>query len=577
MVEVAHRQDCTCDQETDNTFILGHISSTLCPIAQSMNYIANALTPRPVTPKSIQAQSLRSSQSSMHEGSTLAESSELEDNTRPTSLADSTRSHKRRSSFGGKPKTAYRFAHPPPVGVHKQHFHLRPRVLLQLQKISKTARPTPVLEVLPSVTFASRLARRLPRTLRGKVGLGIDDLVIVNSERYDTHDSESRQPDDVLEDARWDEREIVSVVSNLSKEKTEGRAKADIWVNNGQTWTATMLPNGSYEFVFTDTHGLRTLARWVRKQANGSRLSTPQNRSRTSSEEMKFNFSLLNPKSRRHAIIATLDRHSIEVSDRYTSPPISPDMQAASTPTSSLSETSVDDYMHSRELPEYPVEVDEPLRTLIIVTGIWVALQESISTSVHHQEVAGVQIESPNTTTKHQRRSISLTVNKLSSNQGQAPANLSAGKPGLGKMTSNSAVPLSLETKSPARTPPRRTQSTGAAFMRRMTSRNNAVNKLSQLSPVGDSEGSETERRSIDMDFDSHDESQENEVSRVMGSPIRPRAPSYEYSQEFPLSPVISYEQDAPNDSAKATVPPTRRPSKFGKMFDFRRRTRGPP
>jgi len=580
VAEAAHRQHCTCEIHTDNTYILGHIGSTLCPITQSMSYIASALTSRPVIPKSVQPQSLRSSQSSMHEGSTPEEPSEVEDNTRPTSIADSNVSHRRRSLMGSKPKTTYAFGHPPPVSAHKQHFHIRPRVLLQLQKLSKTARPTPVLEVIPSVTFASRVARRLPRTLKGKVGLGADDLVIVSSERYDTDESDAREPDDLLEDARWDEREVISVISNLNRGKIEGQAKAEIWMNHGQTWTASILVNGSYQFVFTDKHGLRTVARWVRKQANGLRISRPQNRSRAPSEEKRFNFSLLNPNSRRHAIIATLDRHSVEVSDRYNSPPISPSMQDVSTPTASLSEASVDGYMNFKETvpaPEYPIEVDENLRTLIIITGVWVAFQEGMSTSFNHQEVANGQPVSAYPHFIHQRRSISLNVNQLNTNQPSNTLSRSPGKPGLAKTDSNSTVPLSFDTVSPARIPPQRSQSSGAAFMRRVTSRKSSTKRHSQLSPVGASEGSETERSSMDMSFSSHERMRNKDLSRTAGSPLQPRDPSYEDSRDLPLSPVISSGQDQPKEASVSTEASTKRPTRLRKMFGWRRRAGGAP
>jgi len=577
VAEAAYRQDCRCDKQTDNTYILGHISSTLCPIAQSMSYIANALTSRPLTPKSVYSQSLRNSQSSMHEGSSPEERSELDDNTRPTSIADSL-SPKRRSIVGCKPKTAYAFAHPPPVSGHKQHFHIRPRILLQLQKLSKTARPTPVLEVLPSVTFASRVARRLPRTLKGKAGLGADDLVIVNSEKYDTDDWDAREPDDLLDDARWDERDIISVISIVDKVKTEGQPRVEIWMYYGQTWTASILANGSYEFVSTDRHGLRTIARWVRRQATGLRISTPQNRSRAASEEKKFSFSVLNPNSRRHAVIATLDRHSIEVSDRYNSPSMSPNTQEPTTPTASLSEASVDGHTQPTELApisEYPIEVDEALRNLILVTGVWVAFQEGASNSSNNHEVSNGQSISTKSNTKHQRRSVSLAINQFNSNQAPTSTNISPAKPGLLKSSSNSAVPLSLETTSPVRTPPRRTQSTGAAFMRRVTSRSKTTNKLHELSPVGDLEGSETERGSMDMGFSSPERMQNRELSCATGSPLRPRAPSYEDSLDFPLSPVISCGQDPPKDASVSTEVSTRKARRLSKMFGLKRRTGG--
>ena len=574
VAEAAHCQDCTCDRKTDNTHILGHIGSALCPIAQSMSYIANALTSRPETPKSTQSQSMQSSQSSVHESFDPQETSEPEDNTRPTSIAESSVSPRERSLVGGRPRTAYAFAHPPPVSGHKQHFQFRPKVLLQLQRVSKVARPTPVVEVLPSATFASRVARRLPRTLKDKAGLGADDLVILNSENYDTEDTAFVDENDLLEEARWDEREIISVISNSSKEKSQLRAKAEIWMSHGQTWTASILSNGSYEFSSTDRHGLRRVARWVRKQPYGLRTTGAQNRSIASSDGKRFNFSLLNPNSRRHAVIASLDRHAIEVADRYQSPTMSPNLQEPPNPAVAMSQASSENYFQGTETPvhqEYPLEVDEALRTLIIVTGIWVTFQEGISNTYSYHGSSYGQSDISRVESKVQRRSASLTMNPYRGVSASPFSGPPSGRPEVLKATSISAIPLATETRSPWLASRRRSNSNSTAFMRRVTSGNSFANKFHSLSQVGDREKYDDDGDRMESGHKSFEREQYNELSRLAASPSPPRSPNLQDFENLSLSPVVSSGQE-PADSPILTKTARERPRRLSKIFGRRRR-----
>ena len=609
----ANGSNCICRKQIDDQQFLANIGSTCCAIAQSMSYFASALSPRPASIQSMQSDP--TTLSSILEGSPPEENSEEGEeghgnDTRATSITEPEWKSRGRSWSSGNPrsKTTFRLAHPPPVSIHRQHLHIRPRVLLQLQRVSKTVRPKPVLEVLPSVVFAPRLARRLPRTFKSKAGLGADDLVIVSSENYDTTEADTRDPDELFQDTRWEEREIIGAICQPSKDKAGCRGKAEICVNNGATWTASKLANGSYEFVSADEHGLQAVARWVLKPPK-QRIPSAQNRSRSPSlEERRFNFSVLNPKSRRHAVIATVDRHSIDVSDRYFNPPANPkpmDSPTNPTPLSATSEDTVEGQVASSPylwqpairtprqdtsyfpevtpVSEIPIEMDEPLRTLIIITGIWVAFQEGFSPNFNSRSLTQEQSAATRSGSKHQRRSLSMTLEQSSGEQSPSPAkstssNIQRGGTSLQQVPPSDGVPLAQSSR-PLNTPPRRSQSTGSTFMRRVTSRKNSTIKGDQLSSLGDFDSSGTDRSSLDG---STSEKFAGLRSPTLGKhPVRAngspwpgrRTPSFQSTLDSPLEPVISHDLDPSEKFPVLSREAPRKPRRLEKLFGLRRRT----
>lgn len=475
--ELAHRQDCK-QIESFNSELISHICSTFCPIANCMCYIAKALTSRPTSAKSMV--SFPSTQPSLiREESTLEEPSEGESPPNDTRATSFTSESKTRiditASVKNKSRTVFQLAHPPPISIHKQHLHIRPRVLLQLQKISDSARPTPVLEVLPSIVCASRLARRFPRTFKGKAGLGADDLVVVGSEDYKSDESEVGDNDSLFEGEKWDKREIVAAIRQPCKDETGAQAKGEICMNNGSSWTVSRLGSGAYEFVSVDDHGLRTLARWVPKHLRGNQRASTPGKDSSIPEDKKFSFSLLNPNSRRHAIIACLDRHCIDVSDQYVDPQMTRRDTASSTATSLSSPTSED--FPAKD----PVEVGHSLRALIIVTGIYVAFNEGFSSLFRRCDTAP---SSPILSSKHQRRSLSLASNQYLNDQKSSAAkstfsNMQRARASLQRTKSSSGVPLS--QGSPPVTTTQRTTSSGGAFIERIKSHNMSAIKSNEL------------------------------------------------------------------------------------------------
>ncbi len=291
-------------------------------------------------------------------------------------------------------KTSFHLAHPPPSFINRQRLRIRPRLLLQLQRVSAASRPAPAFDVVPSTILPPSLARGLPSSFRGKDRLGADDLVIMTSEGYD-----SRAPSPSMmaaaageENSSQDSSEARRVVATICQRRKDGGARrgmAEICLAHGPIWEATPLTNGGYELVAIDEHGLKTIARWVprppplkRGMTTGSKTSLPS----PSRDERRFNFSLINPSSRRHPIIASMTRSSIDVLDAYptSAPPATPQTPASSAP----SQTS---FFEPGPSPDANViQTDDRLRTLILVTGIWVAFREGWSENFHYHDPLAV-------------------------------------------------------------------------------------------------------------------------------------------------------------------------------------------
>ena len=621
---LSHR--CTCRTLTDGQKydqpLLSHICSACSAIAQSMNYLANALTTRPASVSSMLSSS--NTLPSLLQGSTSEEASEEGESrdfdTKATSLTDQIPKPEISSQSSPLPspksKTTYRLAHPPPVSSHRAHLHIRPRVLLQLQKVSKTVRPKPVLEVLPSVIFATRLARRFPRTFKGKAGLGADDLVIVSSENYETALPDTQDPGELLDDARWEEREIVAAVCQLSKDKLGFQGRGEICLNTGAVWIASKLGNGSYEFVLTDEHGLKTVARWVLKSPRQRTTPVAQSRPRSPSlEERKFNFSVLNPNSRRHAVTGTLDQHSIEVSDRYSNPAVGSKSPGPSTPRTPATRDLCDGREGQSSFPwhsdrssinawdnqmrssprfsmqstdmnvvtDQALEMNESLRTLILVTGLWVAFQEGFSSNFNSGDLAQGQSAMSNTGSKHQRRSLSLSINRsgsdvLPSTAGSPSSNRQPNSGVLLHSPSTPIVTLAQSAKN-ARTPPRRTMSTGPTFMRRVTSNRVSTAGAGQLIPTDDFDGSEPEGNSVDGKSIEKDSGLRRRTLAIppslgVGSPARERrTSSYQNNMDSPLEPVISNGMDPPVEATASIKEATKKPRRLKRLFGLRRQS----
>lgn len=318
-------------------------------------------------------------------------------------------------------KTSFQLAHPPPAIKHRQRFSIRPKVLLQLQQISGATRPIPVLDVLPSVVFAPKLARKFPSVYKGKDRLGADDLLVVTSQNYNSTPLPKGKLDDISEEDSWATREVVAAICQPKKREANSEIIIELCLNHGPVWEASPLPNGAYEFVSMDENGNRTVARWVprrqltrRRSHNG--LGKPE--MLPAEQQRKFTFSIINPNSRRHPVIATLYRSSIDISDQYSVPS---DMNSPVGSVFEQTPASTDGPHAHFEESEVPttttmIETDEYMRNLIIISGIFVAFQEGYSPNFQYEKLS--ISPSPMAQTKpssHKGRAVSLNLSSVGS------------------------------------------------------------------------------------------------------------------------------------------------------------------
>lgn len=266
--------------------------------------------------------------------------------------------------------TSYYLAHPAPTLTQKQRLlHLRPKLLLQLQQLSADARPRPTVDVISSSTFVPRLSKKFPGLYRGTGELKINDVMIVRSDDYDALDEE-REVESVADDSTAD-RDILAVICQVPKGDL---GTVEICLEDGSRWNAGPSAKGALELVKTDpVTGERTIARWVpRGTSRRNSLQTPARG--PAGAEPRYQFSFIDPSTRRHPILATLTQGTLKISDTYSPvasseeehPPVS-----ARTSLDGDSDTNTNANVDRKVLTVY----DEQ-RLLIEVSAVWVALKQ---------------------------------------------------------------------------------------------------------------------------------------------------------------------------------------------------------
>lgn len=304
---------------------------------------------------------------------------------------------RRRRRRAARSSTTFLVARPAPkLAVTKALLQsIRPRLLLQLQELAAGQRPRPTIDVFPASLVAGPLAtaryiHRFPRMFCAKGELGARDLILLESENYA---AEGGSDDDNDNERCHGRRQPVAV---LSSARGQGDAVGEIVLDDGRVWTCSS-QKGYYSFVHVDESGASLTARWVRRKparrasmASGSRSvssavsSTPHPGSSdpVTDADYRYTFSIINPLSRRHPILASLTPQSMEIHDHYTTPstssgrypptsPVSGALDSVASSDPPLSPLSMDEPFVERQT--HPV--DEDTKKLIRVTGLWLALQ----------------------------------------------------------------------------------------------------------------------------------------------------------------------------------------------------------
>lgn len=276
-------------------------------------------------------------------------------------------------------KTSYHLAQPPPGSHHS--FKPSRSLVVQLQKLSNFTRPLPTLDVLPASVFAPRLKRKLGKFFKN--GVGMQDLVFLSSEDFGDEDEDDEES--------LSARHVVASVSagfrKIDGEEGKGSKITIIRLDSGPQWEVSQTAAGGYEFVAYEDDGNMLMARWNPKGPNSRRRSyQTTNSDNNGDEDKKFQFSLVNPNSRRHPILGCLTKQTIEINDHYPLPSMaSPLASPATTPPQSRSGSPVSmsplgvAFQLSDE--RVMVKTSEHMRVLMLVSGIWVALREGLVTS----------------------------------------------------------------------------------------------------------------------------------------------------------------------------------------------------
>lgn len=322
--------------------------------------------------------------------------------------------HRRRPRVPRK-CTTYWLGYPTPRIIGKTKVVQKvflPRLLLQLQRVSEDGRSQPVLEVYPASRIAGpivtpRLAKRFPEIFGVKRHLGYDDIVLVRRDDSDLAGDESENEESL------EKRNILAVYSPLKHSD-----EAEIVLDDGSIWVARPLTNGSYDFVHTDAEGNITTARWAKRHAavvSPTSVSMDPSTPSVTAPQTRYTFSIINPLTRRHPVMATLTPSALDVQDTYTSVrpshsrhrPVarlgrsfsmtssSPSLvhsipNSPSTPSSpSISAVSESD--SAVGIPPTPDrvlgthrtvhQIDDSTKMLISVTALWVALRSGWSQS----------------------------------------------------------------------------------------------------------------------------------------------------------------------------------------------------
>ncbi|OBT88779.1 hypothetical protein VE02_02398 [Pseudogymnoascus sp. 03VT05] len=273
--------------------------------------------------------------------------------------------------------TSYYLAHPAPTLTQKQRLlHIRPKLLLQLQQLSADARPRPMVDVISALTFVPRLSKKFPNLYRGSGELGVNDVMIVRSDDYDALDEE-REVESVVEDGAAD-RDVLAVICQVPKGDL---GTVEICLEDGSRWTAGPSSKGVLELVKTDPlTGERTIARWVpRGTSRRNSLQTPaRGAAGLSGAEPRYQFSFIDPRTRRHPILATLTQGTLKISDTYSPVANSEEEHPLVSSRTSLdggeqgdSDSNVNVGVDRKVLTVYEEE-----RLLIEVSAVWVALKQ---------------------------------------------------------------------------------------------------------------------------------------------------------------------------------------------------------
>lgn len=256
-------------------------------------------------------------------------------------------------------RALYVIAHPAPVFSDKAHFikHLRPKLHLQLQLYSSNERRyEPIIDVMSQVPATG------PKWMVSKLRTCVKRLTghkqYPHCDKPDVFLLESSEPSKTRTFKHNGVWKTASGLEDLAESKVVSVLQSDdsIVTENGQIWTTSIKAKGAFEFTSVNSYGVKSVARWVPTKSRRTKSSMASTLPLSPLlGETTFLFSLIDPSTRRHAVLATLTPSSLVIKETYQEP--------KSTPSSSENEE-----IQAREM-------DRTTKTLILATSVWLDLR----------------------------------------------------------------------------------------------------------------------------------------------------------------------------------------------------------
>ncbi|KIN05253.1 hypothetical protein OIDMADRAFT_51069 [Oidiodendron maius Zn] len=252
-------------------------------------------------------------------------------------------------------KTTYVLARATPLSGLKRIFTVKPKLIFQLQELSCRTRPRPVIDVLASNTFSTKLSQEFWSTSGRRRMWGGREFILLKSENYSASDDVSR--------------ETLAIIVDHEKDYE----RAEICLAGGHRWKATWLPNGVFEFVREDwnLNELSTVA-WKPIGSSGYDKDLVRTTSTNDSiQQQKPTFSFAYSWHHHQPVLASLTPRHLDISADFSgASAIDHEYQSSITQLTSVSEELLDT---SPALSTAAEEFDS-LKVLIQITGLWVTL-----------------------------------------------------------------------------------------------------------------------------------------------------------------------------------------------------------
>ncbi len=408
--------------------------------------------------------------------------------------------------------TSYMLAGPAPTLSQKQSLlHIRPKLVMQIQRLSESHRPVPIFDIMTSTQFVPRLAKKFPSLYKGTGKLGLNDVMVTTSENYE---------DDILEEDEESkpygkddhhEREVIAVICGPPKDSA---SLGEICLEDGSRWQMRSGEKKSLELVKNDARtGREIVGRWIRRHgaptSRRNSLKTPERptdlASSPTANDGKYIFSFIDPLKTRHPVQGKLSKGKLQIYDTYN-----PNTDGKGVVTSGR--TSFDGDLEatspisqsSDDATAYATTTAEQ-RLIIELSGIWVASRigwcpwlkydhsspastKSTPPSAAKSARERAATPTPSGSGRHKRER-SGTTNTITSIAESVVSSVGgSGRARRSRRTSANRDTLPPDPSNTSSKAPQRAVSTGAAFMQRV------AEKRASYSPSLNRDGSESSK-----------------------------------------------------------------------------------